>query len=46
MFFGEIYGDGFKKGNVVFDGFETLDKLRDSIKEDYKDAKFETDIKK
>lgn len=46
IFFGEIYGEGFKKGNVVFDGFETLDKLRDSIKEDYKDAKFETDIKK
>lgn len=44
--FGEIYGEGFKKGNVIFDGFETLDKLRDSIKEDYKNAKFETNIKK
>ena len=29
-----------------FDGFETLDKLRDYFKENYEGAKFETNIKK
>jgi hypothetical protein len=46
VFFGDIYGEGFKKGNVIFDGFETLDKLRDYFKENYEGAKFETNIKK
>lgn len=44
-FFG-LSGDAFKKGDVIFEGYETLDKLRAAIKEDYPDAKFETNIKK
>lgn len=45
-FFGSISGDAFMKGDVVYEGYETLDALKKALEEKYPDSKFETNIKK
>lgn len=44
-FFG-VSGDAFVKGNVLFEGFETLDDLNKAMEEKYPNSKCETNIKK
>ena len=44
-FFG-VSGDAFVKGNVLFEGFETLDDLNKAMETKYPKSKCETNIKK
>ena len=44
-FFG-VSGDAFVKGNVLFEGFETLDDLNKAMEDKYPSSKCETNIKK
>ena len=44
-FFG-VSGDAFVKGNVLFEGFETLDDLNKAMESKYPSSKCETNIKK